>query len=329
MRSNRYTKLKWYRFNIARRIRNLEGDQLIAELEDIIQDIRNKKLDKLGVFKLQIEELEEMISQTKAKPKLKGREHDPFHIPYSGDGRIALFGLSNVGKSTLMNAITNTDVKTGAYLHTTREALAGTLEYEDLKIQIIDLPGFLDFKEDWAISKQIVRVARTSDAILMVIDLSMDIDRQLNFLMKQLEDAKLVINEQTPYKLGIIATKGDLPGSKERYAELLSKTNLPVLPITIKSEETLENLKKMLFEQLEVIRVYTKKPGNKPDLTQPFVIYEGSTVADVAKRIHTSFIERFRFARVWGKSGEFDGQQVGLEHELADKDILEIVVERR
>ena len=324
-----YTKLKWYRFNIARRIRNLEGEQLIAELEEIIQDIRNKKLDKMGIFKLQIEELERMISQAKAKPKVKGREHDPFHIPYSGDGRIALFGLSNVGKSTLMNAITNTEVETGAYLHTTREALAGTLEYEDLKIQIIDLPGFLDFKEDWAISKQIVRVTRTSDAILMVVDLSMDIDRQLNFLMKQLEDAKLIIDGQTPYKLGIIATKGDLPGSKERYEELTNKTNLPVHPITIKSEETLEDLKKMLFEQLEVIRVYTKKHVQKADLEQPIVISEGSIVADVAKKIHTSFIDRFKYARVWGPSGEFEGQQVGLEHELADTDVLEIIVERR
>ncbi len=324
-----YTKLKWYRFNIARRIWNLEGEQLIAELEEIIQDIRGKKLDKMGVFKLQIEELENMISQAKAKPKVKGREHDPFHIPYSGDGRIALFGLSNVGKSTLMNAITNADVKVGAYLHTTREAHAGTLEYEDLKIQIIDLPGFLDFSEDWAISKQIVRVARTSDAILLVVDLSMDIDRQVNFLLKQLEDAKLIIDGQTPYKLGIIATKGDLPKSKEKYEELMSKTNLPVHPITIKSEETLEDLKKMLFEQLDVIRVYTKKPGQKADLEQPFVIYEGSTVADVAKKIHTSFVSRFRYAKVWGKSGEFEGQQVGLEHELADKDILEITVERR
>ena len=198
-----------------------------------------------------------------------------------------------------------------------------------MKIQIIDLPGFLDFSEDWTISKQIVRVARTSDAILLVVDLSMDIDRQVNFLLKQLEDAKLIIDGQTPYKLGIIATKGDLPKSKEKYEELMSKTNLPVHPITIKSEETLEDLKKMLFEQLDVMRVYTKKPGQKADLEQPFVIYEGSTVADVAKKIHTSFVNRFRYAKVWGKSGEFEGQQVGLEHELADKDILEITVERR
>lgn len=323
------TKLKWYRFNIARRIRNLEGEELVTELEDIIKDIQEKKLDKFGVFKLQIQELEDMIAEIKEKPKVKGRQYDPFYVPISGDGRIALFGLSNVGKSTLMNAITNTEVKTGAYLHTTREALAGTCEFEDVRIQIIDLPGFLDFKEDWTISRQIVRVTRTSDAIMMVIDLSMDIDRQYNFLMKQLEDAKLILNGITPYKISIIATKGDLPGSKERYQELLTKTDFPIYPITIKSEDTLNGLKKCLFDQLGVIRVYTKKPGGKAEFEKPFVLPEGTTVADVAKRIHTSFVKYFRYGRVWGTSVEHEGQQVGLEHELADKDILEITVSRK
>ena len=323
-----YTKLKWYRFKIARRIWNLEGTELITELEDIIHDIREKNLDKLGVFQLQIRELEEMIAELKAKPKKKARVHDPFHIPASGDGRIALFGLSNVGRSTLMNAITNTDVKIGAYLHTTREAHAGTLEYENLKIQIIDVPGFLDFKEDWGVNKQIVRVARTSDAIMMVIDLSMDIDRQYNFLMKQLEDSKLVVNGDTHYKISIIATKGDLPGSEERFRRLKEITSFQICPISIKYEDSLEDLKKCLFEQLEIIRIYTKKPGHKADLEQPFVLPEGGTISDVAEKIHSSFINRFRFARVWGPSVDFEGQQVGLDHTLADTDVVEIIVER-
>ena len=324
-----YTKLKWYRFKIARRILNLEGEELIAELEDIIQDIRDKKLDKLGVFKIQIAELESMIADAKAKPKTKGRQYDPFHIPASGDGRIALFGVSNAGKSTLMNAITNADVKTGAYLHTTREAHAGTCEYEDLHIQLIDLPGFLDFKEDWAISKQIIRVTRTSDAILMVIDLSMDIKEQFDFLMKQLTDAKLIVDGETPYKIGIIATKGDLPNTKERFQELKEMTNLSIFPITIKDEHSLENLKQNLFEFLDVVRIYTKKPGTKADLDAPFVLASGSTISDVAKRIHTSFIDRFKYARVWGPSAEFEGKRVGLEHQLEDTDIVELIVEKR
>ncbi|MHA2358179.1 MAG: GTPase [Candidatus Heimdallarchaeaceae archaeon] len=323
-----YTKLKWYRFRIARRIWNLEGQELIVELEDIIQDICDKKLDKLGVFKLQIRELEDMIAELKAKPKKKAREHDPFHIPPSGDGRIALFGLSNVGKSTLMNAITNTDVKVGAYLHTTRVAHAGTLEYENLRIQIIDVPGFLEYKEDWAVNRQIIRVARTSDAIMMVVDLSMDIDKQYNFLIQQLEDSKLIVNGETHYKLGIIATKGDLPETEESFERLKEIANFQIIPISIKFEESLEELKKALFGQLGIIRVYTKKPGEKADLEQPFVLAEGSTVQDVAEKIHSSFVDRFRYAKVWGPSVEFEGQKVGIDHELNDTDVIELTVTR-
>ncbi len=326
--ANVYTKVKWYRYKIAKRIRNLEGEELISELKEIIEDIKEKKLDKVGLFELQIKELEDIIKETKDKPKQRAREHDPFYIPPSGDGRIALFGLSNVGKSSLMNAITNAEVIVGDFLNTTRQAQAGTCEYKNLKIQIIDLPGFLDFKEDWMINKQIIRVARTSDAILMVIDLTMDIESQYTFLMKQLETAKIMIDGETSYKIGIIATKGDLPSSKQNYEILKEITNLKIIAISINNELSLEKLKEELFEHLEVIRIYTKPPKEKPNLEKPFVCSKGSTIENLAKDIHTSFPKLFRYARVWGKSCEFQGQRVGLEHALNDEDIVELNLKR-
>ncbi|MHA2248534.1 MAG: GTPase [Candidatus Hodarchaeales archaeon] len=321
-------KFKWYRFNVAKRIRILEGDELVQELEDTIEDIKLKKLDqKIGLFDLFIRDLRRLITETREKPKQKSRQYDPFLIPSSGDGRVVLFGLSNVGKSTLMNGITNTNVKIGDYLHTTRRALAGTCEYKDLRIQIIDLPGFLDFKEDWLISKQIVRVARTSDAILLVIDLSLDIERQYSFLMEQLEKAKIVVNKESMYKFGIIATKGDLPSSKQNYQLLKNKTTLPIHPISIKHDESLEKLKEYLFSILEVIRIYTKPPRRKP-ATQPFVCPIGTTISELTRKVHGDFLKYFRYARVWGSSVDFPGQRVGLEHELVDSDILELVIKR-
>lgn len=327
MNSN-YRKYIWYRINIDRKTHALEGDELIKVLEGFIEEIREKKLEKrAGIFSLLIRELEYRISEIKIKPKQKSRQHDPFHIPRSGDGRIALFGVSNAGKSTLMNAITNTDVKTGNYLHTTRTALAGTCEYENLKIQIIDLPGFLDFKEDWTISKQIVRVARTCDAILLVIDLSMNINRQYDFLMEQLEKTKLVVNGESLYKLGVIATKGDLPGSKEKFNRLRAKISLDIYPISIKREESLEKLKKCLFDSLEVIRVYTKPPRKKPE-KKPFICPRGTSVSELIEKIHTDFLSLFRYAKIWGSSVEHPGQQVGPEHTLVDSDIIEITLNR-
>ncbi|MFX0206119.1 MAG: GTPase [Candidatus Hodarchaeota archaeon] len=322
-------KLKWYQFDVGRRIRLLEGEELVNELEDIIKDIRAKNLDKNGMFRLYIQQLEGLIAETRVKPKQKGRQFDPFHIPRSGDGRVVLFGVSNVGKSTLMNEITNTDVKVGDYLHTTRTALAGTCEYNNVKIQIVDVPGFLDFKEDWAISKQIVRVARTCDAILLVIDLSLDIDRQYNFLLGELRKAKLLEDENCPYKLAIIATKGDLPGSKQNFELLKSRTSLPIHPITIKNGTSLEKLKKYLFNTLGIMRIYTKPPGREANYDSPFICPIETTVGDLAEKIHKDFIKLFRYAKIWGSSVDFPGQRVGLEHELKDTDVLEITVKRR
>ena len=321
-------KFKWYRFNVARKIRILEGEDLIKEIDNIIADIKVKKLDKNGQFKILIRNLENVKTETLYKPKSKSRQYDPFHIPRSGDGRIGLFGLSNVGKSTLMNAITNTEVKTGDYLHTTQTALAGTCEHNNLKIQIIDVPGFLDFKENWIISKQIVRVARTCDAILLVIDLSQNIPRQYDFLMKQLADARLLNAAGTLYKLGIIATKGDLPGSKENFTKLQSLSSLPILPITNKNENSLLELKDYLFTLLEVMRIYTKPPRQKANTKQPFICPIGTTVVELSSKIHKDFVKNFRYARVWGVSVEFPGKRVGLEHQLMDEDIIEITLQR-
>lgn len=322
------TKLKWYRFDIARRIRNLEGEELVSELEKIIADIKVKKLDKkYGGFALQIKELEEIIQEILAKPKKKARQFDPFYIPASGDGRIALFGISNVGKSTLMNEITNTEVDVGDFLHTTRMAQAGTCEYENVHIQLIDLPGFLDFKDDWFIHTQILRVSRTCDAILMVIDLSMNVKTQYDFLIKQLEKARIIRDGKTNQRIAVVATKGDLPNTEETYTYLKSLTVYPIYPISIKNNRSLDQFKKKLFKFLDIIRVYTKPPGKKVDYTKPFVLPQGTSVLDIAKRIHSSFPQKLRHARVWGKSVDFDGQQVSKNHLLADGDVVEMNVE--
>jgi hypothetical protein len=324
----KYTKIRWYRYNVANRLRSLHGENFAEEAKEIIQEIKDKNLDKEGTFKQLISELEGMIKEELYVPAKKAKQYDPFEIPFSGVGRIALFGLSNVGKSTLMNKITNTEVDTGNYLHTTRIGQAGACDFEDITFQIVDLPGFLDFKENWQLSKQIVRVARTSDAIMMVIDLSMDIKKQLSFLMKQLEDANLLIDGESSHTLGIIATKGDLPGSKEAYDELCRSVTWEVFPTAYNNPESLVNLKKALFQQLEIIRIYSKPPGEKPDYSEPFVVPEGATIRTIASKIHSNFLECFRYARVWGSSVQHTGQQVGLDHQLHDKDVVELIISK-
>ena len=87
--------------------------------------------------------------------------------------------------------------------------------------------------------------------------------------------------------------------------------------------EHVKNLIPKLWEACGMIRVYTKERGNKPE-ARPIVVKKGSTVKDVAERIHEDFAKYFKFAKVWGKSAKFPGEKVGLEHVLEDTDIIEI-----
>ena len=324
-----HKKLRNYQYEIARRIGPLEGDALVQYYEEIREDVIRKKYDKHGIFKNFIEKINEEITEIQKKPKSKSREYDPFEVKRSGDGRVVLFGLSNVGKSTLMNAITNTDVKTGNFLHTTSTALAGTCEIEEIKIQIVDVPGFVDLREDWAISKHILRVARTCDAIALVIDLSTNVKKQYDFLMNQLKNARLIIEDTPLYKIGIIATKGDLSKSKENFITLQKITDFAIHPISSTNSESLEKLKKFLFQMMELIRVYTKAPSKKANLSKPFVVYKGITVQELACKVHKDFVTGFQYAKIWGTSVEFNGKRVNESHELHDKDIIELFTNKK
>ena len=85
----------------------------------------------------------------------------------------------------------------------------------------------------------------------------------------------------------------------------------------------LDELRKAVYELLGVMRVYTKQPGKPPDTTSPFTCPIGSTVAELAGRVHKDFEEGLKSARVWG-TGVFDGQTVGRDHVLHDKDVVEL-----
>jgi hypothetical protein len=81
--------------------------------------------------------------------------------------------------------------------------------------------------------------------------------------------------------------------------------------------------KKQLFAFFDLIRVYTKEPGEKTEMDKPIILKQKSTVLDVAKEIHKDFANKLKFARVWGSS-KFPGQRVEKDHILQDKDIVEL-----
>jgi uncharacterized protein len=89
-----------------------------------------------------------------------------------------------------------------------------------------------------------------------------------------------------------------------------------------------DELKEEIFESLRLIRIYMKPQGQKADLEEPFIVRKGSTVEDVAGKLHRDFLKNFRHAKIWGSSVKFPGQKVGLDHVLEDKDVLRLIIKK-
>jgi hypothetical protein len=116
-------------------------------------------------------------------------------------------------------------------------------------------------------------------------------------------------------------TRNDLGNLEDKAEEL--RQIFPVIATSAVDQTGLDDLREQVFDSLKLVRIYTKLPGQAPDMTQPYVLSEGSTVIDAVQLVHREFVDRLKYVRVWG-SGRFDGQQVPSDHVLADKDVIEI-----
>jgi len=101
------------------------------------------------------------------------------------------------------------------------------------------------------------------------------------------------------------------------------ENQLPVISISAKEGVGLEELKVAIYQMLNIIRVYTKAPGEKPDFTEPIVLERGSTLENAAAEVHKDFARKLKYARIWG-SGKHDGVMAKRDHVLKDGDIIEL-----
>lgn len=102
----------------------------------------------------------------------------------------------------------------------------------------------------------------------------------------------------------------------------------PVMPISAYTGQGVENMQDFIYDHLGFMSIFLKPQGQEADLEEPLVVKEGSTVEEVCNTLHRDFVRKFRYARVKGPSAKFDWQRVGLDHSLADQDILSIITRR-
>jgi ribosome-interacting GTPase 1 len=90
----------------------------------------------------------------------------------------------------------------------------------------------------------------------------------------------------------------------------------------------LELLKRVIWEKLNLMRIYMKRIGREADMKQPLIIQKPADIRDVANKIHReAFGRKLEYARIWGKSAKFPGQKVGVDKLLQDEDIVELHID--
>lgn len=141
-----------------------------------------------------------------------------------------------------------------------------------------------------------------------------------------LDDVEEAVLGGKVYKPSIIVVnKVDLMRNRSVLEELKKLCiPIPVLEVSCATGEGLEKIGKALFEELKLIRVYTKEPLEEKPAARPLVLKRGSTVQDVAEQIHSKLAQNLKYARVWGSSVKHPGEKVGRDHVLADGDVVEL-----
>jgi ribosome-interacting GTPase 1 len=297
---------QWYRSATTPEEKILALEQMLAVMP------KHKGTDKLKA------DLRQKLSALKAgeEKRHKSGGVDIFHVPRTGAGQVVLLGMPNSGKSSIVGLLTDAKVHIADFPFATNAPVPGVMHFEDVPIEIVDMPPITAE----IIMPGQVGTYRNCDLIAIVIDLSADVEEQWSICLNFLETRNLL-----PVKKAVcICTKSDIAGNCAiDKVKQFCDNRFEMIAVSVDTGEGMGELPTMLFKQLSIIRVYAKPPGKKPDMNEPFTIPAGSTVHDLAVKIHRELAEKLKHARIWG-TNVYEGQSVQRNHVLNDKDIVEL-----
>jgi len=314
-------------FEVERRYREAKStEEKIALLEEMLRIMPKHK----GTEHLQ-GELKRKIAKLKAQPKRKpglSKRGSFYLIDKEGAGQVVLVGGPNVGKSSLLKAVTNAEPEIAEYQFTTRRPQPGMMPYDDIQIQLVDTPAVSEVHmEAWL--PEVIRHAEvaclltdlSSESLLEDAEKVLEILNSRNVFLKgelDLED-----NPHLTKKTALVANKCDLDsGDNLEILREFFQEKFPIIPISVEKLVNLGEFKAGVLELLQIIRCYTKSPGKEPDYEDPVILKKGENVLDMAREIHKDFAEKLSYARIWGKK-VYEGQKVQKDYVLCDGDVVE------
>ena len=286
---------------IRRRLVGKEGSERTRELRAILGELPNYKNGPYA-------DIRKWVSSQIDENRVRGRilSRDSIAVRREGAAQIALVGPPNAGKSSLLQALSSIQVKTGDYAFTTTRPVPTLTRIGGVLVQLVEIPGLIaGAHEDRGGGRALLGVLRGADAIVYCHACGMPLD-ELETVRAEVAAAGI----ELPAILA--ATKAD-------DAPPPVHPELDVVPVSVLDDESLERFRETVWRLTGLVRVFLQDGG------EPVALHPPVTVEDVAHTIHHELAERCTGARVWGDSARFPGQRVGRTHDLTDGDAVEIL----
>ena len=284
----------------------------VRELRQILTELPNYKNGPYADIRKWV--LDE-IAQTRVRSKVVHR--DSIAIRREGAAQIALVGPPNVGKSSLLQALSQIQIRTGDYPFTTMRPVPALTRLHGVLVQLVEIPGLIDGASDGrGGGRALLGVLRGADAIVYCHNVGAP-GEELLAVRSEVEAAGIDLPAM------VAGTKIDEadPDALSRLSEVVR--DLPVVGVSVLDEASLDSFREAVWQLTGLGVVWTRRPSSEE--ADAFPIRGETTVAEVAAALHGELGVQCRGAHVWGPSARFPGQLIGRDHVLTDGDVIEIL----
>ncbi|CAN5701715.1 hypothetical protein BH23CHL7_BH23CHL7_18180 [soil metagenome] len=295
-----------------RRLTGKEGKERIREVRALLAELPDYRNGPYADLR---KSLLAEIEDTRVRSNAVHR--DSIAVRREGAAQIALVGPPNVGKSSILQALSEIQIKTGDYPFTTLRPVPALTRVKGVLLQLVEIPGLIGgAADDRGGGRALLGVLRSADAIVYCARAT-DSPAELEVVRSEVTAADI----DKPAILA--ATRADEATALDLARLRTAFPQLPLVPVSVIDPASLDALGDAIWQLTGLIRVYLRANGVTDE--EPLALHAGATVSDVADAVHHDLAASFSGGRIWGPSARFDDQRVGRNHVVQDGDTVEVV----
>jgi uncharacterized protein len=242
------------------------------QIEDVEEEIRSTQYNKatqhhIGLLKAKLARLRE-----RKDARSGGRKGTGYSVRKTGDSTVVLVGFPSVGKSTILNRITNAESKIAAYAFTTLTVVPGIMEYNHAKVQVLDIPGLIKGAASGAgMGKEVMSVIRSADLLVFITDpFSL---HQIGILKREIYKAGIRTDESPP---NVKIKRKERGGIDLAATVKLTKIDIKTVELILR-EFSFDNASVVIREDITAEQLIDAIQGNKVYVASLVVVNKADT----------------------------------------------------